>query len=81
MKLRSAIDSMCRQCSYDKLDRGSCWQQVACCTLTSCPLFSVRPVRCSQIPKSLLDHRRIRLEDLDQRARVLVRGENSCEID
>lgn len=81
MKLRSAVDSMCRECIYDPLDRGTCWQQVACCTSSSCPLFSVRPVKCTQIPISLLEHWRICLEDLDARARALVKDDNSCKID
>jgi hypothetical protein len=41
--LRAAIDAKCRECSYDRLDRGTWRQQVADCRVPSCPLYAVRP--------------------------------------
>ena len=44
MSLRKAIDAMCKDCTYDDQDKGTWRQQVAACTLKTCPLHPVRPV-------------------------------------
>ena len=73
-KLRNAIDNMCKDCTYDELDKGTWRQQVAVCTIKTCPLHSVRPVdKRTLIPAELLDHWRKKPEDLDDRARQLIK--------
>lgn len=42
--MRKAINAMCKDCSYDPMDKGGWRQQVAACTARSCPLFELRPV-------------------------------------
>lgn len=43
--LRGAINTHCRDCAYDPLDKGAgTWRaQVESCSVTSCSLYSVRP--------------------------------------
>lgn len=72
MKLRSAINAMCKACTYDSLDRGTCAQQIACCISNGCPLHPVRPINTGAIPIDLLAHWRLTEQDLDDRARALV---------
>lgn len=72
MKLRSAVNAMCRSCTYDPKDRGTAAQQIACCTDTACPLHAVRPINTKEIPISLLKHWNLRVCDLDNRAMPLV---------
>jgi len=43
-KLRSAINSMCKDCIYDASGKGTWRQQVEACTSYNCPLYDVRPV-------------------------------------
>ena len=43
VSLRGAINKMCRDCIYDKFDRGTWRQQVEACSCTDCPLYPVRP--------------------------------------
>lgn len=43
-KLRSAINSMCKECIYDASGKGTWRQQVEACTCYKCPLYDVRPV-------------------------------------
>ena len=77
MSLRKAINNMCKVCTYDPKDKGTCNQQIASCTIQECPLHPVRPIaRNTILPKELLDHWRIKIEDLDERARVLVEPQN-----
>ena len=75
--LRKAIDNMCKDCTYDELDKGTWRQQVAACTIKTCPLHSVRPVgdhnNSTYLTKELLDHWRIKEEDLDDRARSIFK--------
>ena len=73
MSLRSAINAMCRDCICDPLDAGSAAQQIGCCVSTDCPLHSVRPITTTAIPVRLLDGYHIALEQLDTRARGLVK--------
>lgn len=72
MKLRQAVNAMCRACTYDPSDRGTAAQQIACCTDTRCPLHTVRPVNTKGIPLRLLEHWKLSPADLDCRARALV---------
>ncbi len=44
MSLRKAINDKCRDCSYDPYGKGNWRQQVTACTVTTCPLWPVRPV-------------------------------------
>lgn len=45
--LRAAVDAKCRDCTYDELEVGRWRQQVAACTITSCPLHAFRTMpRC-----------------------------------
>jgi hypothetical protein len=51
--LRGAINTHCRNCVYDPLDKGAgTWRmQTEACTVTQCALYEVRPV---SKPKKLL---------------------------
>lgn len=42
--LREAIDAKCRDCIFDECEAGRWRQQVAACTATTCPLYTVRPL-------------------------------------
>lgn len=42
--LRDAVDSHCRNCSYDPGARGKWREQIAACVSANCALFDVRPV-------------------------------------
>ena len=79
-KLRNAIDNMCKDCTYDELDKGTWRQQVAACTIKTCPLHSVRPVSAKNnttyLTSELLNHWRIKPEDLDDRARIILKEYN-----
>ena len=41
--LRGKINAMCISCTFDSLTPGNWRQQVGNCTVTVCPLHSVRP--------------------------------------
>ena len=78
--LRKAIDAMCKDTTYDELDKGTWRQQVAACTITICPLHSVRPVdekydgkKTTYLTMELLKHWQIKPEDLDDRARSILK--------
>ena len=80
MSLRKAIDAMCKDCTYDDQDKGTWRQQVAACTLKTCPLHPVRPVDekyngidTTYLTMELLDHWQIKPEDLDERARSILK--------
>ena len=77
MSLRKAIDAMCKDCTYDDQDKGTWRQQVAACTLKTCPLHPVRPVsdhnNTTCLTVDLLDHWQIKPEDLDKRARSILK--------
>ena len=49
-KLDAAVREMCRQCTYDSTEPGTALQQVAACTVFTCPLWSVRAVRGTSAP-------------------------------
>lgn len=46
LSLRGAINSYCRDCVYDPLDKGAgTWrQQTESCSVTKCALYPVRPI-------------------------------------
>ena len=74
ISLRKAIDGKCKDCTYDTADKGSWRQQVAACTINSCTLHPVRPVsKTTKLPLSLLNYWEIKPEDLDDRARKIVK--------
>ena len=41
--LRSKVNAKCLDCTYDPKGPGNWRQQVAACTVTDCPLWTVRP--------------------------------------
>ena len=44
MSLRGAINAKCRDCIYDPRSGGGTWrEQVAQCSVISCPLWPLRP--------------------------------------
>jgi hypothetical protein len=43
MGLRPLVDAKCKQCIYDNCAPGYWRQQVAACTVQTCPLWPVRP--------------------------------------
>ena len=75
--LRKALNEMCKDCTYDEYDKGTWRQQVAACTIKICPLHSVRPVgdhnNSTYLTMELLDHWQIKPEDLDERARSILK--------
>lgn len=73
MSLREAINAKCRECTYDPMDAGTAAQQIACCVVAHCPLHPVRPITATVIPAKLLERYHIGAEQLDARARALVR--------
>ena len=77
MSLRKAIDAMCKDCTYDDQDKGTWRQQVAVCTLKTCPLHPVRPVGTKNndtfLTKDLLKYWRIDPKELDDRARKIIK--------
>jgi hypothetical protein len=60
-------------CICDPLDAGTAAQQVAMCVASDCALHSVRPITATLIPVRLLEASQIAPEQLDARARALVR--------
>ena len=81
MSLRKAINSKCRECTHDPLDKGSSAQQIACCTINDCPLHPVRPITATVISQQLLDHWRISIDSLCERARCVVETTPSCSVE
>lgn len=81
MSLRNAINAKCRECIYDPLDKGSAAQQIACCMIHDCPLHPVRPITATVIPQQLLEHWRIPIGSLCERARPLVKTASPCSAE
>ena len=78
--LRKALNEMCKDCTYDEYDKGTWRQQIAACTIKICPLHEVRPVDekyngtdTTYLTRELLDHWQIKPEDLDERARSILK--------
>ena len=77
--LRKALNEMCKDCTYDEYDKGTWRQQVVACTIKICPLHEVRPVTGKNagtktyLTMELLNHWQIKLEDLDERARSILK--------
>ena len=70
--IRKAINQKCFECTVDPLDAGSPARQIAACIDTDCPLHSVRPITCTELPLRLLEGWGVRPDQLDARARALV---------
>ena len=81
MRLRNPINAKCRDCIYDPLDKGSAAQQISCCIFHDCPLHAVRPITAKVIPQQLLDHLRISINSLCERARPLVKTASSYSVE
>ena len=81
ISLRKAINTKCRECIHDPLDRGSAAQQIACCTIHDCPLHSARPITAKVIPLRLLDQWGISINSLCNRARPLADTATPCSVD
>ena len=73
--LRAAINAKCHHCTVDPLDVGTAAQQIACCTISDCPLHPVRPVTTTTSPQRLLAVWGISSDDLCERASQLVETE------
>ena len=54
MSLRKRIDKKCKDCIYDSACPGSWRQQVALCSIESCPFWDIRAKPTSPIPVSTL---------------------------
>ena len=39
-----AINEMCKDCTYDSMDKGTWREQVQSCNIKRCPLFNFRPL-------------------------------------
>lgn len=52
---RNAINAKCKDCVYDKVERGTWREQVADCGAHTCPLYSVRPVPRSCMSGGVID--------------------------
>ena len=59
-KLRDSINGKCESCIYDPEAAGTWRQQVTLCSVTSCPLFLVRPVTKAPIPEPVLDYYQVK---------------------
>ena len=81
MSLRKAVNTKCRQCTYDPLDAGTAAQQIAVCIDSDCPLHSVRPITTKRLPIALLEAYNVDLLKLDFRARGLVYPIVNCSGD
>ena len=71
------MDAYCKGYAFDCEDRGTWRQQVSACTMKDCELHPVRPVgdhnKKTVLPMELLKYWNIELDDLDDRARSIVR--------
>lgn len=54
MSLRKKIDQNCKDCTYDSACPGTWRQQVALCSIKSCPFWDIRARPTSPIPESTL---------------------------
>jgi len=53
MTRQKAIDANCKDCIYDPLAAGTWRQQVALCSVCTCPLRPYRPMPTGTIPDSV----------------------------
>lgn len=44
MTLRKAANEMCKNCVYDKAEKGTWREQVEACNCVTCPLYAHRPL-------------------------------------
>ena len=54
MSLLIVINEKCKDCIYDPTSSGTWRQQVALCSIKTCPLWDVRAKPTSPIPESTL---------------------------
>ena len=54
MSLRKHINQNCKDCIYDSSAPGTWRQQVALCSIKSCPFWDIRARPTSPIPESIL---------------------------
>ena len=54
MSLRRVINEKCKDCIYDPASSGTWRQQVALCSIKTCPLWDVRAKPTSPTPESTL---------------------------
>lgn len=47
--LKAAIKAKCKDCTYDPQVPGTYLEQIEMCTVTSCPLWTVRPMTVATI--------------------------------
>ena len=73
MSLRKSINRMCTECIYDASGRGSRAVQIALCTAKRCPLYDVRPITCTVIPRAVMDDMKLTDDMIDERVLNLVR--------
>jgi len=72
--LRQKIDLKCKSCSYDRLAAGTWRQQVTLCASTKCPLYDVRPVNTSKIPKNVLSYYKVSENESKKLHGLISRG-------
>ena len=53
MTRQKAINANCKDCMYDPLAAGTWRQQVALCSVCTCPLRPYRPMPTGTIPESV----------------------------
>ena len=46
---KKCIANMCKECIYDHTEPGSWRAQTEACTITSCPLYPVRPMTTASV--------------------------------
>lgn len=51
MSLRKAINAKCKECIYEAGSAGGWRQQVQACNSHKCPLFNVRPLSSTKVPR------------------------------
>ena len=54
--LRACVNDKCKSCIYDPEAAGTWLQQVTLCSVTTCPLYPVRPVSKSAISIRILKY-------------------------
>jgi len=74
MSLRKAINSKCKDCTYDNLAPGTWLQQITLCPANDCPLYDRRPQSKSAIPESVLSYYGIKTATSQAREPLIAVG-------
>ena len=75
----AAIRAKCADCIYDESAPGTELQQITLCRALDCPLWPLRPVTRSPIPKTVLEAYRVGPDDpVWKSISVPVKAEKSC---